>query len=59
MCGGSHLCHVSYCNRYRVDARSANEPDSSAGNVGFRVARAIPTASPACSRIASKTAGEP
>ena len=38
MRGGSYLCHVSYCSRYRVDARSANEPDSSAGNVGFRLA---------------------
>ncbi len=34
--GGSYLCHRSYCNRYRVAARSANTPDSSAGNVGFR-----------------------
>lgn len=37
--GGSHLCHESYCNRYRVAARSSNTPDSSAGNIGFRVAR--------------------
>ena len=36
--GGSYLCHESYCWRYRVDSRSANTPDSSAGNVGFRVA---------------------
>jgi formylglycine-generating enzyme required for sulfatase activity len=36
--GGSYLCHASYCRRYRVDARSASEPDSSAGNVSFRVA---------------------
>ncbi len=35
--GGSYLCHESYCWRYRVDSRSANTPDSSAGNVGFRV----------------------
>ena len=34
--GGSYLCHDSYCNRYRVDSRSANTPDSAAGNVGFR-----------------------
>ncbi|MGY0235750.1 formylglycine-generating enzyme family protein [Longispora urticae] len=39
MRGGSHLCHRSYCNRYRVAARSANTPDSSTGNIGFRVAR--------------------
>ena len=37
--GGSYLCHDSYCNRYRVAARSANTPDSTAGNTGFRVAR--------------------
>ena len=34
--GGSYLCHRSYCNRYRVAARSSNTPDSSAGNLGFR-----------------------
>jgi formylglycine-generating enzyme len=38
MKGGSYLCHASYCNRYRVGARSGNTADSSAGNVGFRVA---------------------
>ncbi|WP_191839105.1 formylglycine-generating enzyme family protein [Catellatospora chokoriensis] len=38
MRGGSHMCHESYCNRYRIAARSANTPDSSAGNIGFRVA---------------------
>jgi formylglycine-generating enzyme len=37
MRGGSYLCHITYCNRYRVAARTANTPDSSAGNVGFRV----------------------
>jgi formylglycine-generating enzyme len=39
MRGGSYLCHASYCNRYRVDARNASAPDSSTGNTGFRVAR--------------------
>jgi len=34
--GGSHMCHRSYCNRYRVAARSANTPDSSSGHTGFR-----------------------
>lgn len=38
MRGGSYLCHDSYCWRYRVDARSSNTPDSSTGNLGFRVA---------------------
>ena len=36
--GGSYLCHDSYCNRYRVAARTANTPDSSTGNMGFRCA---------------------
>ena len=36
--GGSYLCHDSYCWRYRCAARSGNTPDSSAGNVGFRMA---------------------
>jgi formylglycine-generating enzyme len=39
MRGGSYLCHASYCRRYRVAARSANTPDSSTGNLGFRCAR--------------------
>lgn len=34
--GGSYLCHISYCNRYRNSARSQNTPDSSMGNAGFR-----------------------
>jgi formylglycine-generating enzyme required for sulfatase activity len=38
MRGGSYLCHQSYCNRYRVAARTNNTPDSSAGNIGFRLA---------------------
>jgi formylglycine-generating enzyme required for sulfatase activity len=39
MRGGSYLCHESYCNRYRVAARTSNEPDSASGNLGFRCAR--------------------
>jgi sulfatase modifying factor 1 len=42
--GGSYLCHHSYCNRYRVAARSSNTPDSSTGNLGFRVASDLPNA---------------
>jgi formylglycine-generating enzyme required for sulfatase activity len=41
MKGGSFLCHASYCNRYRVAARTANTPDSSASNIGFRCVRRI------------------
>ncbi|MDH3413846.1 MAG: formylglycine-generating enzyme family protein, partial [Gammaproteobacteria bacterium] len=37
MRGGSFLCHHSYCNRYRVAARSSNTPDSTTSNCGFRV----------------------
>jgi formylglycine-generating enzyme required for sulfatase activity len=36
--GGSYLCHESYCNRYRVSARTGNTPDSTTGHMGFRVA---------------------
>lgn len=36
--GGSYLCHHSYCNRYRVAARTANTPDSTTGHGGFRCA---------------------
>jgi sulfatase modifying factor 1 len=39
MRGGSFLCHDTYCNRYRVAARGSNTPDSTASNIGFRVAR--------------------
>ncbi len=37
MRGGSYLCHESYCWRYRCAARNSNSPDSSAGNIGFRL----------------------
>nr|WP_235999761.1 formylglycine-generating enzyme family protein [Qaidamihabitans albus] len=37
--GGSYLCHHSYCNRYRVAARTGNTADSTSGNTGFRVAK--------------------
>jgi formylglycine-generating enzyme required for sulfatase activity len=39
MRGGSYLCHASYCDRYRVAARSSNTPNSTTGNLGFRCAR--------------------
>jgi sulfatase modifying factor 1 len=41
MKGGSFLCHASYCNRYRVAARTSNTPDSSASNIGFRCVRTM------------------
>ena len=36
--GGSYMCHDSYCNRYRMGARSSTTPDTSAGHQGFRCA---------------------
>ncbi|WP_217586623.1 formylglycine-generating enzyme family protein [Lentibacillus saliphilus] len=41
MRGGSYLCHHSYCNRYRVAARTSNTPDSSTGNIGFRCVKDV------------------
>ena len=41
MKGGSYLCHRSYCNRYRVAARSSNTPDSATTNIGFRCVRDV------------------
>lgn len=37
--GGSFLCHISYCYRYRLAARYPSTPDSATLNVGFRCAR--------------------
>ncbi|MGV8855881.1 MAG: formylglycine-generating enzyme family protein [Devosia sp.] len=36
--GGSFLCHISYCYRYRIAARSALTSESCASNTGFRIA---------------------
>ena len=41
MKGGSYLCHDSYCNRYRLAARTKNTPDSSTHNLGFRCVQDI------------------
>jgi formylglycine-generating enzyme len=38
MRGGSYLCHRSYCNRYRVTARTFNAKNASSSNLGFRCA---------------------
>jgi formylglycine-generating enzyme len=35
--GGSYLCHVSYCYRYRIAARTGSSPDSTTSHQGFRV----------------------
>lgn len=39
--GGSFLCHKSYCNRYRVAARSSNTPDTSTSHMGFRCTKSM------------------
>lgn len=36
--GGSFLCHDSYCNRYRVAARTSSAAEDSSSNKGFRLA---------------------
>lgn len=36
--GGSHMCHASYCLRYRTSARTAVTPETSLGHTGFRLA---------------------
>jgi len=41
MRGGSYLCHRSYCNRYRVAARTGNTPESCSDNCTFRCVRDI------------------
>ena len=41
--GGSYLCHDSYCDRYHVHSRTRNDPESSTGNMGFRVAAPLAT----------------
>ncbi len=40
--GGSFLCHESYCNRYRVAARSSNDPLTTTSHMGFRCAADVP-----------------
>jgi sulfatase modifying factor 1 len=44
MKGGSFLCHASYCNRYRVGARTKNTPDSATANIGFRCVKSASAA---------------
>lgn len=34
--GGSFMCHVSYCYRYRNSARTFNSPNTSTSHIGFR-----------------------
>lgn len=40
--GGSHLCHHSYCHRYRIAARTGNTADSATSHMGFRVVYDLP-----------------
>ena len=48
MRGDSYLCHASYCDRYRVAARSSNTPDSRPATSGS----AAPATSPRTSQRA-------
>ncbi|MEJ1158438.1 formylglycine-generating enzyme family protein [Prosthecomicrobium sp. N25] len=45
MKGGSYLCHISYCYRYRIAARMGRSPDTSTGHTGFRIAYDAPAGS--------------
>jgi formylglycine-generating enzyme required for sulfatase activity len=36
MKGGSHLCALNYCRRYRPAARMAQVVDTSTSHLGFR-----------------------
>jgi formylglycine-generating enzyme required for sulfatase activity len=56
MRGGSYLCHHSYCNRYRVAARSSNTPDSTMGNGGFRVVCNLPNTTDVAIRVGEESA---
>ena len=42
--GGSHLCAVNYCQRYRPAARHAQQIDSATSHIGFRCVRRAPVA---------------
>lgn len=53
MRGGSYLCHDSYCNRYRVAARTSNTPESSSGNCGFRTVAVLGTGTVTIERSAT------
>jgi sulfatase modifying factor 1 len=45
--GGSFLCHISYCNRYRCAARTQNTTDSATCHTGFRCVRDVGPWTPA------------
>lgn len=39
--GGSFLCHFSYCNRYRITARSGHVGSTAGSNLGFRCVKDV------------------
>lgn len=49
MRGGSYLCHASYCNRYRVAARTQNHRSATSSHLGFRCVGDLRRPSPAMS----------
>jgi formylglycine-generating enzyme required for sulfatase activity len=42
--GGSHLCALNYCARYRPAARQPQEVNLSAAHLGFRTVLNMPSA---------------
>lgn len=51
--GGSFLCHVTYCSRYRPSARHGCSPDTGMSHVGFRCVLS------AAEQSSEKPTGEP
>lgn len=41
MKGGSFLCHHTYCERYRISARTGNFGDMSTNHIGFRCVKDV------------------
>ncbi len=41
--GGSFLCHDSYCNRYRLSARTSHSPHGFTAHIGFRCVSDVET----------------
>ncbi|CAM9192226.1 unnamed protein product [Phaeothamnion confervicola] len=50
--GGSFLCHMSHCYRYRVAARTKTDIDSGTSNQGFRCVRDAGDGAPAGGSLA-------
>ncbi|MGI0491413.1 formylglycine-generating enzyme family protein [Alkalinema pantanalense CENA528] len=43
--GGSYLCAVNYCSRFRPAARESESPDTGTTHIGFRLVKNLPSGS--------------